>query len=30
LPYAVKINLVGIRSGRETAIERIAIIDIGR
>lgn len=30
LPYAVRINLVAIRSGRETAIERIAIIDVGR
>lgn len=30
VPYAVKINLVGIRSGRETAIERIAIIDSAR
>lgn len=30
LPYAVKINLVTVRSGRETAIERIAIIDVGR
>jgi prepilin-type N-terminal cleavage/methylation domain-containing protein len=30
LPYAVKISLAAIRSGRETTIERIAIIDIGR
>ncbi|EUB98366.1 General secretion pathway protein J [Rhizobium sp. CF080] len=30
LPSAVKMSLVAIRSGQETAIERIAIIDIGR
>ncbi len=30
LPSALKINLVAMRSGREIAVENIAIIDVGR